>query len=436
MTLSHALDRPPAAVHEARLPNGLLVLTYPMRVAAVVSVYMWYRVGGRHDPRGGSGLSHWLEHMLYKATRNFPVGEIPRLLASHGAQWNGFTWYDYTSYFATLPSDALDVALSIEADRMRNAELEPGATERERAVVRAEIATSADAPSQVLRERMLAAVFGAREYGRPLAGTSADLESATRAQLVEHYQHWYRPDNAVLVIAGDVDPERVVDRVNSSFGGITGDAVRTPVVSQATPAPSQRRIVVRGPGFVPVLQVLYPIPAAAHADFLPLSVAASALGGGRRARLHSALVQAGLASRVDAAATMARAPFVLNLEVALTRDADPERVYATIQAEVNALATGLAADIEAVKRRLRHMFVLGSEGVTNHARLIGRYEMADSYHRFLTYLDDLQRVTRGEVQRVVEQYLTPERAVVGHYEPDSTQLREAPLALALEHLHP
>jgi zinc protease len=247
---------------------------------------------------------------------------------------------------------------------------------------------------------------------------------------VAHYRRYYRPDNAVLVVAGDIDTERVVDRVNALFGAISNPAMLTSAEVHGSPVLGDRRVVVRGPGAAPLLQVCYPIPAASDPDYVPLSVAAAMLGG-RRGRLHRAL-----GWRVDASATMARTPFVLSVDVAPTRAAELDRVYATLQAEVDTLAADAAADVEAVKRRLRHAWVLGSEGATNQARLLGRYEMADSFERCQTYADDLQRVTADDVRRVVATYLAPERAVIGQYQRDNTRVAESPMALPLEHLHP
>jgi predicted Zn-dependent peptidase len=163
------------------------------------------------------------------------------------------------------------------------------------------------------------------------------------------------------------------------------------------------------------------------------------LGQGRHARLHTTLVAGGLAARVDATATMAREPYVLNLEVSTLRDADAQHVEDTLLQEVASLATGAASEVGRVKRRLRHAFVLGSEGATNHARLIGRHEMAHSYHRLETYLDELECVTAEDVQRVAWRYLAADQAVVGWALPDGTNGIGVPASSTppgVGHLHP
>ncbi|MFN3421208.1 MAG: M16 family metallopeptidase, partial [Armatimonadota bacterium] len=205
-------------VSEHVLPNGLKVLIAPSHHAPVVSVWAFYRVGSRCEQVGITGISHWVEHMLFKGTPKFPKGQIARLIQKHGGTLNGHTTYDHTAYFETLPKENWLIALDIEADRMTNALFDPQETELERGVILSELEMYENHPEHRLFTEVIATAFLVHPYRNPIVGWRCDLERMTRDDLYEYYRRFYAPNNAFLVLSGDITPEEALPEVEKRFG--------------------------------------------------------------------------------------------------------------------------------------------------------------------------------------------------------------------------
>src|SRR5438445_259667 len=244
-----------ADVLEARLENGLKLLIQPSHHAPVVSTWIWYRVGSRNEQTGITGVSHWVEHMLFKGTEQMAKGDVFRLTARHGGHNNAFTSEDFTCYFETVPAVAWELALDIEADRMVNSRFDADEVESERTVILAERQGSENNPSFQLSEELGAAAFRVHPYRWPVIGHSCDLRSISRDDLYQHYRSYYAPGNAVLVIAGDVDPEAALAAVQARFGSLEPRPAPPPVTAVEPPQWGERRVMVRRPGSVPYLQM-------------------------------------------------------------------------------------------------------------------------------------------------------------------------------------
>ncbi|MFN3337031.1 MAG: M16 family metallopeptidase, partial [Thermomicrobium sp.] len=326
-----------SAVVETRLENGLTVLVQPLRHAPVVSCWMWYRVGSRNELPGLTGISHWVEHMLFKGTARFPPGAIFRQVNRWGGTLNGFTWLDYTAYFETLPTPGWELALEIEADRMVAASFDPAEVERERTVILAERRGSENQPGTYLREEVVAAAFRVHPYGHPVIGYGEDLLEITRDELYQHYRTYYRPNNAVLVIVGDVEPEAVLQAVERHFGGIPAGTT-PPVLRVKEPEQwGERRVTIRRPAPTAQLLLAWRVPAAAHSDTAALLVLDAVLSGGkplafggsgmgRSARLYRALVASGLCTAAASSMSLTLDPFLFTISATLTPLADPRNV--------------------------------------------------------------------------------------------------------------
>ena len=205
-------------VQQRTLPNGLEVLVQEDHSAPLVCSYIWYRVGMRHEAEGEAGLSHFLEHMAIKGTERFSGREQTRVVTARGGYLNGFTSMDYTAYVETLPRDALDLAFDIESDRMANCELSPDDIESEKGVVLSEFEGAENDPSFLLRREVMAAQFPDQPYGRTVLGEKDDLRSLTREQVQSYYTSHYAPNNAVVVVVGDMDAEEVFAKAERFFG--------------------------------------------------------------------------------------------------------------------------------------------------------------------------------------------------------------------------
>src|SRR5512142_2828087 len=216
-------------IRETRLDNGLLSLVCPVRTAPVATFWVWYRVGSRNEVPGVTGVSHWVEHMMFKGTPSLGKGEIMKLVNRNGGVDNAFTWTDFTTYFETLPSDRVDLALKIESDRMVNSIFDPEEVASERTVIISEREGGENHPTFHLGEEVAATAFKVHPYGQGVIGWKSDLESMTRDDLYLHYRRYYDPANAVVVAVGDFAAGEMMQRIEDAFGSIPSVGMTPPV---------------------------------------------------------------------------------------------------------------------------------------------------------------------------------------------------------------
>ena len=198
-------------VHESTLANGLTVLVQEVHTAPLASVWCWYKVGSRDEGPGVTGVSHWVEHMNFKGTTNIPRDQVKGIIEQFGGSWNGYTWIDQTTYLETATADALDRMLFIEAERMASCLYDPADCESERTVIISELQGGDNDPEQRLDTEMTATAFKAHPYRHPTIGWLGDLKTMTREDLYGHYRRYYVPNNATLVVVGDVRHGRRAD---------------------------------------------------------------------------------------------------------------------------------------------------------------------------------------------------------------------------------
>src|SRR5678809_507793 len=199
--------RPGAALRAVTLDNGLKVLIQEVHTAPLASVWCWYKVGSKDEQTGLTGVSHWCEHMNFKGTTNIPREQVKGIIEQYGGSWNGYTWIDQTTYLETATCDALDRMLFIESERMANCLYHPDDCESERTVIIAELHGGENDPDQLLDQELTATAFKAHTYRHPTIGWQSDLESMTRDDLYGYYRRHYIPNNATLVIVGDVETD-------------------------------------------------------------------------------------------------------------------------------------------------------------------------------------------------------------------------------------
>lgn len=420
-----------ADVIETRLENGLKLLIQPSHHAAVVSTWIWYKVGSRNERTGITGVSHWVEHMLFKGTEQLARGEVFRLVARHGGHNNAFTSEDFTCCFETLPAAAWELALDIEADRMVNSRFDPEEVEAERTVILAERQGSENNPSFQLSEEMGAAAFRVHPYRWPVIGHSCDLRSISRDELYQHYRTYYAPNNAVLVIAGDIDPEAALAAVRARFAGLEAPPAPPPVTAVEPPQWGERRVTVRRPGSVPYFQVAFHIPAVSHADLYPLFMLDVVLSGGksvswsgggymgRSARLYRALVQTELATSAGSGARASLDPNLFSISLTVREGVAPEQAEAAVLEELARLTQDPPAPEEISKalRQSEAQFAYGRDSVTSQAFALGYFEHLGDWRSLARHTERLRAVTPDDVRRVAATYLTEQRRVVGWFIP-------------------
>ena len=421
-------------VVEEILPNGLRVILKEVHTSPLVSVWSWYDVGSRDEGPGVTGLAHFLEHMNFKGTEGISREEMKSLIDALGGYWNGYTWLDQTTYYETLPSAGLDLALELEAERMCRSLLDPAEMEKERTVVISELQGGESDPRSVLDIEVTAAAFKAHPYGWPTIGWLSDLETISSADLTEFYRTYYVPNNAVLVVVGDFESASVMEKVRRLFQEIPVGPAPPEIRTLEPEQFGERRVLVRKAGPTEYLQVVYHTPPVSHADFLPLLVLDAVLAGGesinlsnldwdeeasRSSRLYRALIDKGLASSAGANLIPTRHPCLFSLYATAREGVGRERLEEALLTEVGKLGqeTLGAEELERAKAQLLARFVYDGDSVTEQAHQLGFFATIHDYRYPILFPTALEGVTASQVREAARKYLTPDNRTVGWFIP-------------------
>jgi zinc protease len=431
-------------ITKAVLPNGMTVLLKEMHTAPVTSFWVWYRVGSRNEHVGITGISHWVEHMLFKGTPSYTESELDRLVSREGGVRNGMTWIDWTTYYETMPSNKIDLALKIEADRMVNSLVDPAEVNSERAVIINERQGSENSPVFRLVEDVQATAFKVHPYGHEVLGHMSDLETMTREDLYGHYRRYYAPNNAIAAIAGDFDTREMLAKLAKLYGKLKPAAAIPPVTAQEPPQRGERRVTVKGEGSTDYLLMAFhgpptvaranngkranaPLPA--HEDFFPLVALDSVLsgasglsffGGGtsnRSSRLSKALVDTGLAADISAGVTPTVDPYLYTFFATAQPGKDINEVERVLWEELERVKAESVtqAELDKAIKQTKAQFAFGSESVSSQAFWLGFCEIFADYSWFTSYIPTLSAVTIADVKRVAEKYLSRDNVTTGHY---------------------
>ncbi len=390
---------PRLAVRRTRLRSGLDLLTHVRRAAPVVAVTLWYRVGSRDEKAGQTGLAHFLEHMMFKGSGDHGKGAIDRLTQRSGGSNNAFTCGDATAYHSELPAAHLDVALRIEADRMRGLLLDPEEFEAERSVVLEEIAQAEDEPEARLQATLDRLLFGDHGYGHPVLGSREDVGRATVAQMRAFYDRWYQPASASLVLAGDFDEEAAIARADALF--VPGAAPAARDASPPGPLGATRRATLREEVLVPRLAVAFRAPDSLDPRADALDLLARILATGRSSRLFRRLVERErLLSQVSAANHARAAGGSFQIEAEARPGRDPARIEAILLEEIRRLADDGVTPRE--ERRAKNgalsETLFREETTASVAEEIGDAVTGSSLDELQTYPDRLEAVTGEEIR--------------------------------------
>jgi zinc protease len=421
-------------VREHALDNGLKILIKEVHTAPLVSVWCWYRVGSKDEGPGLTGVSHWCEHMNFKGTTNIPRDQVKGIIEQFGGFWNGYTFIDQTTYVETATRDALDRMLFIESERMASCLYDPDDCESERTVIISELQGGENDPDQLLDQELTAAAFKAHTYKHPTIGWLGDLQTMTRDDLFGYYRRYYVPNNATLVIVGDVDSNRALTSAAAHFERIASRPLQRRHLTQEPPQLGERRLTVSREGTTAYLKIAYHAPAVTHSDFFPLLIADAVLTGAkglnlwasfrtpapqRSTRLYRALVDAGLASSVQGSLLATQDPFLYTLSMTVNEGVSLKTVEDVVLREVDAVRTGgiTARELARAKDQLRARLVFENDSVTNIGHQLGYFETVASWRVYESLGARIQAITMEEVFDVVSRWLTSANRTVGWLEP-------------------
>lgn len=411
------------AVKAATLPNGLRVLVLENHKAPVATFNVFYKVGSRNESFGATGLSHLVEHLMFRGTHKLKPEEFSNLIQQNGGMDNAFTSADYTDYFEVINKDHLDVPISLEADRMAN--FAPQGFDSEKAVVIEERRLRTDDnPQDALDEIARAQAFVEHPYRWPVIGWMHDVEQLTLADALAYQRMYYSPHNAVVVAVGDFDADKVLRQISESFGSIKNGPQPRPVTEVEPPQKGERRVVLEHAAELPALTEAFHTPNYKSPDSFALEVAALVLAGGKSSRLYQKLV---VEKRmvVDVDADYDRLSFDPGLFVIAAQmrpGFKPADVIAVLDDEIGALKSKppIGEELQKAKNQQQAGFVFGQDSIFREAMELGVYEMLGSYKMLDQYLAGINRVTSADVQRVARRYLVLSNRTIGVLVPTGT----------------
>lgn len=422
----------PASRHSVSrhvLDNGLTVLLKEVHTAPVVSWWLLYRVGSRNERTGQTGISHWVEHMLFKGTEKFPAGALDKAIDRLGGVWNAQTSYDYTAYYETLPAANIRLALEAEADRMTNAVFDPAEVESERTVIISEREGSENSPTFWLYEEAYAAAFRVHPYHHRVIGDMVDLRSMTRDDLYGHYRTYYAPNNAIAVAVGDFDTNAMLSQLNELYGPLPAGPDVPPVVRTEPPQQGERTVQVERAGSAAHIFLGYKAPPGTERDWFKLALIDSALagasapgGGGlsnRTSRLYQRLVETDLATGVGGGIYPSMDPHLFTIAVTVRDGRTIDEVQAALDAEIDRVREGTISqqELDKARKQAKALFAYGTESVTGQAFWLAFSENFASYQWYETYLEQLESVTLDDVNEAAARYLQRSQRTVGWFVP-------------------
>lgn len=416
------VDRVPGLEELEFEANGLRVVLVENRFVPVVAVCVVYHVGSRNEGAGQTGATHLLEHLLFKGSTNFNPDNgrpIARVMERVGAAFNATTWLDRTNYFETLPAEQIELALEVEADRMRGALLRPEDLATELTVVRNELERGENDPFETLLKESFATAYREHPYRHPTIGWRHDVEHATIATLRTFYDTFYYPDNASLIVVGAFDRKNLLAGIARYFGPLPASPRPIPsVVTQESAQLGERRFVIRRRGEVGWVALSWHAPAAAHPDTPALAVLADALGGGVTSRLYQRLVETNLCLDVQAVAWQLRDPGLFQLFATLSPGVEHAAVEAIMREEVQGAARGVtAAELTRAKTQVEAHTAYHRDSPGQVAAALTEAMAAVDWRFYTEYLRQIRTVSRDDVARAAAASLHDDNLSVGLFVP-------------------
>jgi zinc protease len=416
--LSTSLYGQPMNVTETVLPNGLKILLKEDHKAPVVTFQVWYKVGSRNECLGKTGLSHMLEHMMFKGTKKYGPKTFSQTVQRNGGNDNAFTSHDYTAYFENFAADRIAISLDLESDRMQNLLLDSKEFLSERDVVKEERRMrTEDDPINAMVEQMMSVAFSAHPYQWPVIGWMADIDHYTRDDLVKHYRTYYAPNNATIVVVGDIDSQKLLAQMEKAFGKIQ----RGPDVPRVTAIEpthvGERRVMVKRQAELSAVFAGYTVPTVKYPDSYALEVLQGILASGKSSRLYKSLVyekQLALYAGGDYD-NISADPNLFYVYAGVMPGKTTEVVEKALYAEIDNLKNEQVTDEELLKAKnqIEANFIMGQDSIFYQAMLLGQFESVATWRLLEKYTDNIRSVTKLDIMRVAKEYFSEDNRTVG-----------------------
>lgn len=405
-------------VKEYTLDNGLKVLLLEEHKAPVATFQVWYRVGSRNEKPGNTGMSHLLEHMMFKGSKKYGPKTFSQTVQKNGGNDNAFTSKDYTAYFETFASDRILLSLDLESDRMNGLLLDPKEFLSERDVVKEERRLHhEDDPESALFETMMEVAFLNHPYRIPTIGWMNDLTNMKVEDLKAHYKAYYTPNNATISVVGDFDSAKMLAEIKKYFGTIPKGAEPPKVTVVEPEQKGERRIALKKEAELPVVVAGYHVPGMTEQDSYPLAILELLLSGGKSSRLYKSLVydkQMALYAGGDYS-MVSTDPSMFYLYAASMPARDVAEVEKALYAEIERFKKEPVSDkeLQKAKNQIEASFILGQDSNFNRAMLLGQYETVASWKLLDKYVDGIRKVKAEDLMRVANKYFSEDNRTVG-----------------------
>ncbi len=413
-----------------KLDNGLKVILKPIPGATAVSVWIGYHIGSRNEKPGMTGSTHWVEHMLFKGGGKLAKGDVDKLIGRLGGKSNAFTDADYTAYFETVPAYAIDTALFIEAERMRNAAFDQKEFESERTVVISEREGAENHPEFLAEEELWSNAFHIHPYHWLPIGWKQDLQGLDRDTMYKHYLRYYAPNNAAIIVVGGFGESGVMKKIRERFGGFKPEAPPEPMTLKEPTQMGERRAVIKKPGSVDHVFVGWHVPEFASEDTPKLTALSAVLGGWRgfnpfasggwrprSNRLHKALVESNLATDVACRTEVRMDPGLFVSHASVRTGVKADKVEEVLLGEVEKVKEKLPskAEIELAKTQIHAWSGYENDGVTFQGMMMTFFEMEGGFDKYDWLMSAVDGVTAKDVQMAARRYLKEDGRTVVHF---------------------
>lgn len=410
-----------AGVDEYKLDNGFTILLKPNKNVPLISWQVWYRVGSRNESIGLTGIAHYLEHIMFKGTEQFKKGEIAQSIQLKGGVFNAFTSDDYTAYFENFSPENLELAIKIESDRMFNSRLDADEVDLERSVIVSELEGRKNNPMNILYEALKANAYQAHSYKNPVIGWREDLDNIDAKAMRNFYETYYRPDNAVAILAGNFDSGLALELIKEYFGKIKPkNELLNTVVAKEPEQKALKQITINNGGFTKQLAIAFHIPELNNPNAAALSLIADILFNGMSSRLYPKLVDSGLAVDISGAAELGIDPGIFRIIVILNPEADLHEVEKIIDKELESIKQEVKQDeLKVAKAKEEAAFIYQADGVYEEGLQIGYYSIvAGDWTKYATWIDEINKVSVDDIKRIAKEYFKPSNKTVVYLSPE------------------
>jgi zinc protease len=416
-------------VHEEVLPNGLKILALKDLSAPLAVFQIWYNAGSVNEPIGKTGLSHLLEHMMFKGTHKYGPKTFSKIIKRAGGIDNAGTSRDYVFYYQKLAPDRLHLSIELEADRMHNLVMDPEETLSERGVVMEERRMRyEDDPQNLVFEEVVSTAFKNHPYRRPVIGWMSDLQKITRDDLWKFYRTYYSPNNALIIVAGDIDVDLLVNKIKKEFGAIPKGPHIENIAIEEPEQRGEKRVFIKKEAELPYILTAYKVPDIHHEDSFALEVLSSILSDGKSSRIYKSLIDEKkiALSAGSGYSSIQKYPFLFYLYGTALPGIGIDSIEKALYEAVDGIKSNAPSEreVQKAKNQIEAGFIMGQDSVFFQAEILGIFEMIGDWRLKDAYLEGIKNVTPGDVQRVAQKYLIEDKRTVGILIPIKGQISQ------------